>query len=87
MVCNQKEVLQYDLNHNLINSFPSIAMASKLTGTSEGSIRTCCNKLRNQSKGYIWEFKDQNNITEYHGSYAICDNCGKEFACQNWRKL
>ena len=55
-----KQVLRYDLDGNLLNSWPSIREASKATGVSESSISSACRRSNNHadgiSCGYRWDF-------------------------------
>lgn len=48
-------VKQFDLNHNLINSYPSISQASKISGISVAQIARCVHKQIAQANGFIWE--------------------------------
>lgn len=52
----KKEILQYDLNNNLLNKFPSISEASRTLGKGHTSI---CNNLSGLAKSaydYIWKY-------------------------------
>lgn len=48
-------VLQYDLNHNLINKFPSLAEANRQTGVPRQNISASI-KRNGTSGGFIWEY-------------------------------
>lgn len=52
-----KPVLQYDLHNNFIAEFPSMSVASKVTGHSRSGISRCCNGYAQSVSGYIWKFK------------------------------
>lgn len=56
---NCKEVIQRDLEGNIINTYKSIAIASRETGLGVNGIGKTCRKetKSNHYKGYIWEFK------------------------------
>jgi hypothetical protein len=49
-----RPVIQYDLNMNLLEVFPSIAEAKRKTNIS--CIRPCCGEKINTCGGYIWEY-------------------------------
>lgn len=55
--CN-KEIDVYDLNGNYINSYNSMALASKELKVSIGSISQCCNGTKYNSKGFVFRFKN-----------------------------
>lgn len=50
----KKEVTQYDLDGNKLNTFKSIKSASKETKTDFSSISKCINNKRRTANGYIW---------------------------------
>lgn len=48
---------QYDMNQNLIATFPSVKEASKITGVAiDGIYRNCTNEYKSYS-GFIWKYK------------------------------
>ncbi len=49
-------VKQYDLNGNLVATYPSIAMASRATKIWQQNILKACQGKRNTAGGFIWEF-------------------------------
>lgn len=55
---NCKPVIQKDLEGNTINTYKSIAMASRSTGVDINGIKRTCRGIRkeNHFNGYIWEF-------------------------------
>lgn len=52
------KVNQYDLNNNLINSFDSIAEASRYFGCSSLTISRYCRNIT-KCKNYIWRYADK----------------------------
>lgn len=54
-----KCVLQLDLYNNIINTYPSLKNASKLTGIKSSNISACClNKPKYKTAGgYIWKYQ------------------------------
>lgn len=60
-------VVQYDLNANIINEFPSINEAWRETGISAQHIGKCCKGERKSAGDYLWRYKDDSRkITPYH---------------------
>lgn len=53
-----KPVCQFNTNYVLINEYPTIHQASKLTNISRNSISKCCNHKQKNAGGYIWRFKE-----------------------------
>lgn len=53
-----RPVLQYDLNANLINEYPSINEAWRKTGISAQHIGKCCKGERKSAGKYLWKYKD-----------------------------
>ena len=56
----RKQVCQYDLNGNHINTFESIREACKKTGVSWFSIHGTLSGKRNHTHGYVFKFKEDN---------------------------
>lgn len=54
----QKQIVQLDLNNNIINIFPSIKDARKLTGISYSIIINCCKGRTTTGKGYLWRYNN-----------------------------
>jgi len=52
----KKTVLQYDLNGNLLNTFVSVAEASKIIGLSKTCISRCCRGERESTGGFKWNY-------------------------------
>lgn len=59
---SSKSVYQYDLNFNLLNTYPSIRETVRQTGIDRVTISQCCNnkycKNKNIYKNYIFSFKE-----------------------------
>lgn len=55
-----KHVLQYDLNGNFIKEFESVKEAQAATGAPASKISMVCNGSRNQSGGFKWKYKNEN---------------------------
>lgn len=53
-----KPVLQYNLNHELINTYSSLTQARDLLGFSIASIANSCFSKTSQSHGYIFRYID-----------------------------
>lgn len=51
-----RSVSQYDLNHKLIATYPSISTAHEHTGITASLIHACCNNRQKTSGGFIWEY-------------------------------
>jgi group I intron endonuclease len=51
-----KKVFQFTLDKKLIQEFPSIQLASKLTGVRHDSISQCCRGKNKTAGGFIWRF-------------------------------
>lgn len=52
-----KSVLQYDMEGNYINEFPSALQASKETPANHSGIIKVCKGVKNSSGGYKWKYK------------------------------
>lgn len=50
------KVNQHDLNHNYINTYPSISDAANENNLSATSLWKCCNNKRKTSGNFIWEY-------------------------------
>lgn len=51
-----KQVTQYSLKGTIVATYPSLAIASKMTGISSQSISNCCHNKTSVSGGYLWSF-------------------------------
>ena len=62
----EKNVYQYDLNGNFIQSYKSLAEASKITNIDFKLISKCCldDKIR-QAYGYIWSYTYLEQVEPY----------------------
>lgn len=65
----RKCVLQFNLNGELLNEFPSVQKASEQYGYAVSSITSACNGSSKSCGGYIWRYKD-----DYHGEDVSCKN-------------
>lgn len=54
----RKAVVQYDRNKVLLNTFPSEALAEKITGVKASSICNCCKGRIKTAGGYIWKYNN-----------------------------
>lgn len=56
---NEKIIMQFDLNNNLINEFESLSQASTFINkyNQRGNISDCCNKKRKTAYGFKWKYK------------------------------
>ena len=52
-----KCILQFDLNNNLVNEYPSIHEAARLLKIKEGGISMCCRNKSKTAYGFVWKFK------------------------------
>lgn len=53
-----QKVLQYDLDGNFINEWPSVAEAEKFLNKKHSSISKCCRGEQKQAYGYKWAYKN-----------------------------
>lgn len=53
-----RAVNKYELDGEYIESYGSISEASLANSISDGSIRSCCNRVTNTSGGYIFRYAD-----------------------------
>lgn len=52
-----KPVMQYDIDGNYINQYPSIKNASRSTGINKKGIGDTCKNIQKTSGGYVWVFR------------------------------
>lgn len=52
-----KSIIQYDIQGNFIQEWPSIRKAGKELNIDEGMISNICNGKKNSTKGFIFKFK------------------------------
>lgn len=77
---NNKPILQFDLNGNFIKEYESITQASKELNNSLNNISQCCLGRSRTSKGYIFKFKNYEEILQkYKSIIGVSDenNMGK----------
>lgn len=53
-----REVIQLDCENNLINTYFSIAEASRITGIKATHIGRVCRNIRKSAGGYIWKYNN-----------------------------
>lgn len=53
-----KKVYQYK-NNELINEYPSVSEAARITQLSEGHISACCRGVRKMHGGYTWKYETE----------------------------
>ena len=56
---HRKAVIQYDLNNNIINEFPSIEEANKFLEKTSKSINNCLANRAKTAFGYKWKYKEE----------------------------
>lgn len=59
---NKKPVLQYTLSGELVKEWKSAPDAARDLSLSRTLINLCCNNKRGFSQGFIWKYKDNDNI-------------------------
>jgi hypothetical protein len=52
-----KEVLMFDMNSNLLRTFPSVISIEKELGFNHSAIANCCSNRQKSSYGYFWKYK------------------------------
>lgn len=57
-----RPINQYDLNGNLINTFPSRGQAAKQLGVNGGHITECCQRKIKSYKGFLWRYADDDIV-------------------------
>lgn len=60
---NAQAVKQYDLEHNFIAEYPTMAEASKITGVDQSKISLVAKGIRKTSGGFVWEYVNDKKIT------------------------
>ena len=62
----EKSVLQFDINGNLIKRWNSIVeIKSTLVDVHRSHISACCRGLRKTHNGFIWKYEKESDISEY----------------------
>jgi hypothetical protein len=56
-ISRMKKILQYDLDGNFIKEWESISQIEATLNIHKSLISDCCLGKQNKSKGYIWQFK------------------------------
>ena len=57
-----KPVLQFDKQGEFVAEFPSAREAERATGIVQNNISNCCNGSRNSAGGYLWRFKEKEEV-------------------------
>lgn len=68
MIAVTKPILQYDLDGNFLNYYPSIAEASRRTGIIVCTIQNCLAGRTQTAKGFIWKYYSfgvESDVDEY----------------------
>ena len=60
----RKAVIQYDLEGNKVNAFPSIALASEKTGVNKTTISAVCRGSVKTAGGFLWKYVTNKNTIE-----------------------
>ena len=58
----RKPVQQFDKYGNFIAEFPNGHQASLETGANYTSLNLCCNGKLKSAGGFVWKFKEENNV-------------------------
>ena len=53
-------VCQYDMNGDLIATYPAMALAAETVGVSRQAITRCCRGLLARVKGYVFKYAELN---------------------------
>ena len=56
-----KPILQFDLDNNFIQEWPSVTAIAQAGVASKSCVIQCCKHRQLQGKGYIWRYKDEQN--------------------------
>ena len=56
-ISRQKPILQYDLNGNFIQEWPSGKIASEQLNIDKGNITSCCKGKQKTAYKFIWKYK------------------------------
>lgn len=68
MIAVTRPILQYDLDGNFLNYYPSIAEASRKTGIIVCTIQNCLAGRTQTAKGFIWKYYSlgvESEVDEY----------------------
>ena len=55
---NAKAVLQFTMDGEFVNAFPSVYAACKHMSGTSGTISKCANGFLRQAYGYVWRYAD-----------------------------
>lgn len=62
---SEREVHQYSLDGEYIQSYSSIAKAAKVNGFLENGIRPCCRCVGKSAYGFMWSYVKSENMPPY----------------------
>jgi hypothetical protein len=72
LIQNPKRVFQYDLDMNLIDEYPSLNYAAKISGCESGNISKCCKHKVRSVGGFIWRFEgDSRGMRGHRNSKSV----------------
>jgi hypothetical protein len=54
---SSKKVYKLDLNNNILQEYPAVMEAMRITGINEASIRSCIYGKQKTAGGFKWEYK------------------------------
>lgn len=69
--CSSKQVVQYDLEGNIVNTFPSITEAAIHTGINRATISAIIHRRMRYTQGFIFRFIDDNKIFDFDDKKVI----------------
>lgn len=52
-----KPIIQYDLDGNFIQEYPSMHEAARCLGLKQGGISMCCRGIAKTAYGFVWKYK------------------------------
>jgi len=55
---SKRSIVQYDLQGNVIASYPSQAEAERSTGNAASNISKCCRRKAKSIGGFVWRYED-----------------------------
>lgn len=55
-----KPIIQYDLDGNFIQEYPSMHEAARCLGLKQGGISMCCRGIAKTAYGFVWKYKNDN---------------------------
>ena len=70
-LAKSKQVFQFDLDGNFLNTFYGVNVASRITNISSTSIVNCCNGASRSAGGFLWSFSRKVKLPEYKQAKII----------------